>query len=349
MTKHIIFIPFMFLLLTGVSCSNITFSTKKATDGGVYKSLNRGEVWEQKVFVEKIKKKITTIAHVNVKRFVPDPEDSRIIYLITRESGLWKTTDGAGRWSVVYQGGGVSSLALDARDASRLYMAVGNRIMTSGDGGNTWEEVYLEPRPTVSITSLVINLKERRHVIASTSAGDILESRDEGGSWKVVYRFDFPIGGLLQLPKSNYLFATTQNQGVWRSVDEGKTWKSVSETLKEYAGALEVKTLIPDPATPNALLLATVYGIFRTTNNGDTWQSIPLISKPGTIEILSLAVNPKNSSHLYYTVSQAFYASSNGGARWTTLPVPSGKLPTALSVDAYNPDILYLGFTNPKK
>lgn len=349
MNKFTIILPLSLLLFTGISCSTISLSTNKATDGGVYKSLNRGEIWEQKVFVEKVKKKINTIAGVNVKRFVADPEDSRIIYLITRESGLWKTTDGAERWFAIYQGGGISSLVIDARDTARLYLAAGNRILTTGDGGNSWEEIYLEPRFNVGITSLLINRNDARHVIASTSAGDVLESRDEGGSWKVVYRFDVPVLGLLQLPKSNYLFATTQNKGIWRSTDEGKTWKSVSESLKEFSGALENKLLIPDPATPNALLLATVYGIFRTTNNGDAWQSVPLISKPGTIEILALAVNPKNSSQLYYTVPQALYASSNGGARWATLALPSGKLPTALSVDAYNPEILYLGVTNPKK
>ena len=349
MMKFILFMFFPLLLFTGISCNTVSLSTNKAADGGVYKSLNRGEVWEQKVFVEKVKKKINTIANVNVKRFVADPEDSRVVYLITREFGLWKTTDGAERWFAIYQGGSISSLALNARDTTRLYMAVGNRITTSGDGGNTWEEIYLEPRSNVSITSLLINLNDARHIIASTSAGDILESRDEGGSWKVVYRFDVPVQGLLQLPKSSYIFATTQNQGIWRSTDEGKTWKSLSEPLKEFPGALENKLLIPDPATPNALLLATVYGIFRTTNNGDAWQSLPLISKPGTIEILSLAVNPKNSSQIYYAVPQALYASGNGGARWATLALPSGRLPTALSVDAYNPDILYLGVTNPKK
>lgn len=337
-------------LLLGLSCANntITFSTSSQNDGGVYQSKDRGDTWEQKVFVSQVKKKITTIAHVNVSRMVAHPTDSRIIYVMTRDSGLWKTTESGDRWQVIYRGGGMQGLSIHPTETEMLYLAAGNTVQKSVDGGHTWEEVYLESRPGVGISSVVIDAADSRHILCATSAGDVLESRDSGSSWQVIYRFDAPIVALIQSGASKVFFASTPSQGVWRSLDEGKSWSDVTEGLKDSPGAREFRSLIPDPATPRSLLLATVYGLFRTTNHGDSWDHIPLIARPGGVEILSVGVNPKKSSQIYYTVPGALYSSSNGGARWTTLPLPSGRLPTAFLVDHFNPNVLYMGFTKLK-
>lgn len=348
------FFTYLFILssvvLAGVSCENntITFSSSSKGDGGFYISRDKGDTWEQKVFVSQVKKKTTTIAGANVMKIVPDPSDSRVMYLITRESGLWKTSEAGEVWAQIYQGGGVQSLSIHPSDAQILYLAAGNTVQKSTDGGSLWEEVYLEPRPGVGVSAVLVDNADPRHVAFATSAGDVLESRDSGLSWQVIYRFDGPVVALLQSGTSKIWFAATPSQGVWRTSDEGKSWVDVTAGLEELPGAREFRSIIADPATPRAFLLSTAHGLFRTTDHGATWDTIPLIARPGGIEILSLAVNPKNSSHLYYAVPGGLYRSSNGGARWTTLALPSGKLPTALLIDHFNPSIMYMGFTKIK-
>ncbi|OGL78352.1 hypothetical protein A3J43_02440 [Candidatus Uhrbacteria bacterium RIFCSPHIGHO2_12_FULL_54_23] len=338
------------LLFLGLSCENntITFSSSGTGDGGIYQTKDRGDTWEQKVFVSQQKKKITTIAQVNVTHIIADPKDSRVMYLITRESGLWKTTDAGEVWTQYSQGGGIHAMSIHPSDTQIIYLASGNTVQKSADGGNGWEEAYRDPRPGIAVSSIVVDAADPRHVTAATSAGDILESRDSGASWQVVYRFENPVAALLQAGATDVYFAAMPSQGVWRSLNEGKSWADITETLKDLSGAREFRMLIPDPATPRAFLLASAYGLFRTKDLGGSWDAIPLISRPGGVDIFSLAVNPKNSSQIYYAVPGALYRSANGGARWTTLALPSSKLPTALLVDHFNPNIMYMGFTKPK-
>jgi len=340
------------LVFTGVSCdlSKLTISTgSKSGDSGVYKSESRGENWQHMVFVERAKKKVNTIGSVNVANFVMDPKDSRIIYLITKESGVWKTMDGAGAWKQVFPGGGIADLAIDARDTNNLYVASGNRISRSDDAGKSWRQIYLESRPSVGINALVVDRGDSQHVFAGTSAGDVLETRDEGETWTVVHRFDSTSVVLLRQLITRVLFAVTPGQGVWRSRDLGKSWTAAAEKLKDKPGAYDIRNQYLDPATVNGLYLTTNYGIFRTTNAGDTWEEVTLIARPGNVDIQSFAVNPMNSREIYYAVPGGFHRSFDLGKTWTTLPLPVGHLPTALVVDWYDPGILYLGVTKVKK
>ena len=349
--KTIIALLGLFALFSGISCdtSSITLTTNKPGDSGVYKSEDKGNHWAQKIFVERVKKKDTTIGGVNVKRFVVDPDDSRILYILTNESGVWKTVDGAEQWRQIYPGGGVGDLSIDGKNHNNLFIASGNTIARSDDAGSTWIKAYLESRPGLSVNSVVIDRSDARRVYAGTSAGDVLVTKDTGASWQVLYRFDgVPLIRMLQIP-SRLLFAATPNQGLWRSSDEGATWTNTSESLKDKPGANDIRDIVSDPGVPNGLFLITNYGIFRTRDGGETWNEVTLIARPGGADIKSMAVSPVNSQELYYAVPGGLYRSSDGGRRWATLALPVGNVPSAMVIDWYNPDIIYSGFTKVKK
>lgn len=95
-------------------------------------------------------------------------------------------------------------------------------------------------------------------------------------------------------------------------------------------------------------------GIFRSDDNGRTWQMIS--SGPG-VAVNALAVHPANDGVLYAgtsggpaTTTHSLWRSVNGGQTWRsfTLGLPSdsyGMIPTvtALAVDPNRPDVLYVG------
>ena len=315
----------------------------------MYKSEDKGNHWVQKVFVEKVKKKDTTIGAVNAKRMMFDSFDSRIVYLLTQESGIWKTTDGAERWRQIYPNGALGDLSIDMKSPNDLFVAAGNTLSRSDDGGATWVKTYLESRPGIGMNAVLIDRGDARRVYAGTSAGDVLLSRDQGATWQVQHRFEnTSIVRMAQL-SSRTLFAATPNQGLWRSTDQGATWVNTIESLREKPGAYDVRDMVVDPAAPQSLFLITNYGIFKTTSAGDEWEEVSLIARPGGADIKSMAVNPVNSQELFYAVPGGMYRSGDGGKRWATLSLPAGNLPTALIVDWYNSDIVYLGMTKAKK
>jgi photosystem II stability/assembly factor-like uncharacterized protein len=95
-------------------------------------------------------------------------------------------------------------------------------------------------------------------------------------------------------------------------------------------------------------------GIFRSEDNGRTWQMIS--SGPG-VAVNALAVHPANDLVLYAgtsggpaTTTHSLWRSTNGGQTWHsfTLSLPAdsyGMIPTvtALAVDPDQPEVLYVG------
>lgn len=95
-------------------------------------------------------------------------------------------------------------------------------------------------------------------------------------------------------------------------------------------------------------------GIFRSEDNGRTWQMIS--SGPG-VAVNALAVHPANDLVLYAgtsggpaTTTHSLWHSTNGGQTWHsfTLGLPTdsyGMIPTvtALAVDPDQPEVLYVG------
>ncbi len=95
-------------------------------------------------------------------------------------------------------------------------------------------------------------------------------------------------------------------------------------------------------------------GIFRSDDNGRTWQMIS--SGPG-VAVNALAVHPANNVIVYAgtsggpaTTTHSLWRSTNGGQTWHsfTLGLPSdsyGMIPTvtALAVDPNQPEALYVG------
>ena len=73
------------------------------TEGGLHKSTDGGETWK---FIPKTGKKelrITAERNKSIRAIASDPSDSSIVYAATPGGKIYKSTDGAATWRVVYQ------------------------------------------------------------------------------------------------------------------------------------------------------------------------------------------------------------------------------------------------------
>ena len=80
---------FPILLLVFLSGCSLQFSRTPSNDGGVYLSVNKGDTWEQKVFVSQGEKADVTIGNVNIDRFVAWSPDVNLLYSVSSQSGVW--------------------------------------------------------------------------------------------------------------------------------------------------------------------------------------------------------------------------------------------------------------------
>jgi hypothetical protein len=145
------------------------------------------------------------------------------------------------------------------------------------------------------------------------------------------------------------IYAPTLSKGIFKTTNAGVEWKDVNDGLKQYSGSLEYKSLIFDKSTKDNLLLVAKYGLLWTTDGGQTWEPIPLITPPTSTDIYSVTLNPQNNLEIYYATKTTFYKTTDGGKNWITKRLPSAATPVYMEVDPQDPNIVYMGFANMTK
>lgn len=358
MRKNLIMVMSM-LIFVGQGCVSLG-GNKVVTEGsaGVFVSTDKGENWTPLTALPEADG-VKSIATANVYRIQEDPQDPGAMYLLTRDQGMYYTYNEGRVWQrpaePLLQSGFIYSVAVHPKDKCTIFATNGNQVFRSSDCNRTYEEVYRESRSGVTIQSLKFENGEPFKLLMAENNGDLLQSMDSGKSWTVINRFGSQIVHIeADKLKSGQMYVITRDQGLSRSVDGGQTWVSLGEKLKEYSGGLEYRGFVLHPTKANVIYWLSTYGILYSTNAGDSWQPIDLITPPGSVNIYSFAVNPKNDQEMYYTATlkdfsrSTFYRSIDGGKNWTTKKLPSGQIPITLKPHLEK-DYLYLGFAIPPK
>jgi photosystem II stability/assembly factor-like uncharacterized protein len=103
-------------------------------------------------------------------------------------------------------------------------------------------------------------------------------------------------------------------------------------------------SLVLDMNRNGVLYVGTAKGIFRSSDYAKTWEALNIIESSKKFPIGAIAVNPKNSSEIAYVAGLTLYKSVDGGIRWSTHSIASDKNVSFLRYDAYNPDMMFIGF-----
>ncbi len=335
------------LLLLGAGCIQITGTGgASGSDGGVFRSTDRGATWQQKSSIASVGQ-ARSFSGSNVTALAQDPSDHKAIYAGT-ESGLFYSYDGAESWQGAAALGAVNvlSIAVSPADKCTVYVAYANRVMRTTDCSRTWSNVYYDSRADTLMRSVAIDHFNPSTIYAATSQGDLLKSGDAGASWTPVHRFENEVlQVLMAAADSRMLYVATRNKGVWKSSDGGATWTDLSPGMGDFAGALDHLVLAEDVARGNSLLAASNYGLLRSTDGGATWKAIPLLTPPGSTVIYSLAVSPKDSNFIVYGTINTLYRSVDGGGKWTTSKLPTTRAATSLLIDPANDSTIDMGTT----
>ncbi len=333
--------------LLGAGCIQITGTGgASGTDGGVFRSTDRGSTWQSKSSIASVGT-ARNFANANVTALAFDPSDRKALYAGT-EGGLFYSYDAGESWQAAAGLGAVRvlSVAVNPADKCTIYVATGNRLMRTTDCSRSWENVYFDPRPETRVNSVMVDRFNPTNIFAATSQGDLLKSADAGASWSPIHRFENEVRQVLaSAADSRVLYVGTRNKGVWKSTDGGSIWTDLSPGMGDYAGALDNVILSEDVARGNSLVAASNYGLLRTTDGGTTWKPIVLLTPPGSTVIYSLAVSPKDSNFIAYGTLNTLYRSVDSGNKWTTSKLPTTRAATTLLIDPTNDSTLFMGTT----
>ena len=284
-----------------------------------------------------------------------DETDTRVIYVGTATSGIWKSTNHGTTWEPIFTDQSTSSIGdvtLAPSNPNVVWVGTGepqNRqsspwgdgVFKSMDAGRTWVQKGLEetrhisriqvhPRdPDVAYVAAVGNLWQE-----SPERG-VYKTIDGGDTWQLVLYLD-PNTGAIDLAMDpsdpHTLFAAMYSRrrtawgfngggpgsGLYRTVDGGANWTRLEEGLPE--GELGRIGLDIYRRGGN-LVFATVEarrgqtGLYGSTDRGDTWEKLS-DTNPRPMYFSQIRVDPNDAKRIYVG-GQNLMRSDDGGKTFT--------------------------------
>jgi photosystem II stability/assembly factor-like uncharacterized protein len=340
------------LVFLGAGC--ISFSaggSGKGLDGGLFRSGDRGETWQQRIDVPATGGQQRSIGGVDIATIVQDPSDAAALYIGTTENGMFYSYDGGATWqqSAQIARGRIASIAVDPAHKCTVLLTAENKLLKTDDCSRSWKVAYTDARPERKTTAVLIDDFNPRIVWLSTDSGDVLKSEDGGTSWTSMNDFKNPVLKMaMHNADSRRLIVATKSSGLWRTNDGGATWQDLRDGYKQFSGAAEFTDMALGASDANVIVLASKYGLIRSNDFGDSWFGVDLVTPPGSTLIYSVGIDPKDANGLYYGTSTTFYRSPNGGVNWVPKSLPTMRTATVLLVDRTDSNVLYMGVTRFK-
>ncbi|MDA8018757.1 MAG: glycosyl hydrolase [Thermoanaerobaculia bacterium] len=252
--------------------------------------------------------------------------------------------------------GRIADLAIDPRDRSTWYVAVGSGgVWKTVNAGTTWTPIF-DDQGAYSIGDVTVDPSSPDTVWVGTGEnvggrhvayGDgVYKSIDGGKSWKNMGLGESNhIGNIVVHPEdSNIVYVAAQgplwsgggDRGLFKTTDGGDTWTELlgeDVLINEYTGANEVHM---DPRDPEVLYVATHQrfrnvaalinagpgsGIYKSIDGGENWTQLTTGLPKKDKGKIGMAISPINPDVVYATIelenrTGGFWRSEDGGGSW---------------------------------
>jgi len=263
-----------------------------------------------------------------------NPNNPQIVYVGTRDAGVYKTKDGGSSWSTSRIGltfYPIRSLAIDPDNSGILYAGTDyNGIWKSIDSGATWFKSSNGLYEGLIIFNVIIDQQNPDILYAGLgggiglAVGNIYKSTDGGTNWVLSDDGLTPhsesyknaiISLAIDPNNSSILYAGTNFDGAFMSSDTGKTWNAINDSLPVLSGDY-YQTVNGLAAHPNnsGRVCAIIQGRYYIYN-GSYWQLKcgDFINK--SIECAYLYFYPTDTS-IIYSSGNRFSKSIDSGENW---------------------------------
>ena len=202
---------------------------------------------------------------------------------------------------------------------------LGQGIWRSGDGGETWARVRQGLYSESAVRAIAVHPREP-HIIYAGAESGIYRSEDRGTSWK---RLDSPMNTLpiwalaIDPVDPNIIFAGTRPSALFRSQDGGVTWQKLAVALAEECPNVtipRVTAIVIDPVDHQHVWAGIeVDGVRRSTDGGDTWETITSGVKDPDIH--NVAISPGPPKKVCVITPREVFATLDDGTTWEPLQI----------------------------
>ena len=214
---------------------------------------------------------------------------------------LHKSTDGGTTFIIVDSSGILEKNFLFDSDSAHIYLVSGNKILTSGDCGESWHLLYED---TVKV---FVSLDESSSgAVYLCRKNQILFSQNFGASFNPYKSLESNIGGIYKKPNSDKLYVATIDKIYQISGDELITLKTITSISdnKNYLLDTRSHTLYqnyPNPFNPTTTIKYKIY-------------------QPGHVEIKIYSIDGKIVNNLV----DKHMPSGNFSVMWDAKGIASG-------------------------
>ena len=253
-----------------------------SSGGGVWKTIDGGATWKPLTDQE------SSLGTGEPSAVAIDSSNTNTVYFGTSgrfvlniSKGILKSTDGGGSWIVLgsgfpsdnignaqalFSGQNVNVIIVDPANSNVLYLGASNGLFRSTDGGRNWTQGTNGSGDTRSLVLDKTSPAGNRRLYGGVSFSGIRQSTDGGQSWTQILTAATPAVAAL-LPPNSTIGQTLVDLAPPTSPP------SPAGIQVLYASAEGVCTVggcgVPDPV-----------GLFRSTDQGATWNSQTATSMP---------------------------------------------------------------------
>jgi photosystem II stability/assembly factor-like uncharacterized protein len=252
--------------------------------------------------------------------------------------GVFRRTADGGDWEHVLTAPETHTVCVHPADPVVVLAGTADGVWRSRDGGATFARARF-PDEGKQIWSFLVDAGNPQRIYAGGSPLDVYRSDDAGESWRRLPRpavatrapCPFPprVMRMAQHPRRpEEIYAALEVNGVIKTTDGGETWadcsddlvrlserphlksKIISDTFAE--GMLDGHAIAISPADPDAVILAVRMGLFRSADQGRTWQDMELKRFSPVTYGRDIKVSPQDGNTMYAALSVSA-ASHDGG------------------------------------
>jgi len=337
----IFFLALPSLLFLGCSHESL----RASVDGGVFRSMDDGKTFEQKVTIDEK----NNISNINISDIVVSPENPSVVYVSTINNGMFKTDNAGETWRQLFAKSTVRQIVMDPTRNDTLYIAVtvGGRgkIFKSLDAGENWDEIYSEAKTGVDILTLGIDNNEPSVLYGGDSQGVLFKSTDAGGRWRVVnkQRSSIRMIRISRAEPQKVFFVS--GGSLFVSTDNGETFQNVKIDQLGRAGiaALEI-----DPRNSDILYISSGESILKSVDGGQTFLTVNTLNPTGPA-ISNIAVNPTNSNEWFYGSGYAIYRTTDNAATWSVTQLNTSRQVNIIRINPIETNSIYIGTEKVEK
>lgn len=268
-----------------------------------------------------------------------DPTDSNVVYAGTTE-GLWRTTDAGRTWNrVTAPNIIVNDVMVDPRQPSHVLLATDRSgVLSSNDFAKSFvatnrgfahrqvSAVTVDEKNPDTIYAGVVNDKEFGGVFVSRNGGSDWRQITDGLAGQDIFTLALASDGTLIAGTNRGVYAMDSAQRSWRPINTVTVQKQVRVPAKTKKGKATFRTefvrstfsgrVARLATTPTVWFAATSSGLFRSTDNGKTWQGGPIL---GNTSFLAVQVLDRN---VVAATLGGIVVSKDGGSTWAKATVP---------------------------